>query len=315
MKNVFLVAFAFATVALGACNQEDDIQNVAPSGPYASLAAALNENTALAQTYNIDADSGGSFVATRGTRFLFPKRAFLTPGGDTVQGTVQVTIREYLDRGEMIFSRVLPVSGTMPLLTAGEFFTSAVQSGKTVQLRLSKPYTVFLPQRNFITPASGLGPFLGVIQEIPGSGINWIPSGYPASIIASDIDTVATTADTLGFYQPAVANEFFNYQGQDAATVKFSMGGVGGLDDANSFLFVLPKGLREVIPIGGAKAIGKLPFVGRKDVEVNVVAIAVVNGYFYGGTSTAKIEDGKTLNVDLKEYPPSIFKAAITALL
>lgn len=313
MKSLYSALLLSATLAFGACNNDDDIQNVTPSGPYTSLGEVLNTNGAPAQTFNVDADTGGTFVAARGTRFRFPPRGFSFPNGDSVRGTVQVTVQEFLDRSEFIFSRVLPVSGSTPLVSGGAFFAAAKQSNRAVKTKA--PYVVYLPQRNFATDASGLTDFVGTQMEGFVNTVGWTPNFRLSGVAATAIDTLGLLVDTLGYHQAAAAAPFFGGPNDDA-TVKFNITGPSGINETNSYLYLLPVRQRQVIPIGSAgETLKKATYTTIKDREINLVAIAVVNGNFYGAILTTKIENNKTYTLNVTDAVPLTFKASVMALL
>ena len=317
MKTFFsALAFGTALLLLGACNKEDDSdpQNVSNTGHFTSLENVLNLNAAPAQTFTVNADSGGYFRAKRGTRFLFPHYAFRQPGAvqDTIHGVVQVTVREFLDRSEMIYSRVVPDS-QVALVSGGAFFFSVAYQGKTVAGRTTNPVTVYMPQRNFRNESGGLQAYNGFPQANPFSTLFWSPSLTPGIIGAADFDTVTLQTDTAGYHMAAFQNTFFN-PGINEVNVRFSMNG-GGTVPNNSILFVLPKGLRQVIPIGNAKSIQGITYKVQNQSQVYLVGMSVINGQFQGNILEAKLEDNRSYGVNLVATDPADFKERILRLL
>jgi hypothetical protein len=317
MKTFFsALAFGTALLFLGACNKEDDYdpQNVSTTGPYTSLESVLNLNAAPAQTFTVNADSGGYFQAKRGTRFLFPRYAFRQPGAvqDTIHGVVQVTVREFLDRSEMIYSRVVP--GTQPeLVSGGAFFFSVAYQGRTVEGRTTNPVTVYMPQRNFRNESGSLQAYNGFPQSNPFSTLIWSPSLMPGIIGAVDFDTVTLQTDTAGYHMAAYQSSFFN-PGINEVNVKFSLNG-GGTNPNNSILFILPKGVRQVVPVGNAKSLQGITYKVQNQSQVYLVGMSVVNGEFQGNILEAKLEDNKSYGLNLEPTDPADFKERILRLL
>ena len=317
MKTFFsALAFGTALLLLGACNKEDDYdpQNVSTTGPYTSLENVLNLNAAQAQTFTVNADSGGYFRARRGTRFLFPKYAFRQSGStqDTIHGVVQVTVREFLDRSEMIYSRVVP--GNQPeLVSGGAFFFSVAYQGKTVAGRTANPVTVYLPQRNFRNESGSLQAYNGFPQANPFSSLIWSPSLMPGLIGAVDFDTVTLQTDTAGYHMAAYQSPFFN-PGISEVNVKFSLNAGGAAPD-NSILFILPKGLRQVIPVGNTKSLQGVTYKVQNQAQAYLVGMSMVNGYFRGNILEVKLEDNKSYGLNLEETDPADFKERILRLL
>ena len=88
----------------------------------------------------INADSGGVFYGNSGTRYIFKKSSFITAAGVNVSGNIQIVVNEILKKGDMIFSRVLPVSNGEPLFSGGEIYITASQTSQQIFL---KPYYTF----------------------------------------------------------------------------------------------------------------------------------------------------------------------------
>ncbi len=314
MKTLVSALALGATLFLGACNKEEDPQNVSATGPFTTLESVLNLYAAPSQTFTVNADSGGSFQGARGTRFLVPRYAFRQPGavGDTIHGVVQVTLREFLDRSEMIYSRVVP--GNQPsLVSGGAFFFTISYQGKTIEARTTNPITVYLPQRNFLNEGGNLQPYTGSPQPNVISSVVWQPALSPQPVTSADFDTVAFSTDTAGYHMPAFERAFFNPGGNEV-TVRFSISG-GGLTAGNSFLYVLPKGVRQVIPVGNNKSLQGATFKVQKETSVYLVGISVVNGIFQGNIVEAKLEEGRSYGVNVVDTDPKEFKERILRLL
>ena len=313
--KTFLSALAFgATLFLGACNKEEDPQNVSTTGPYTSLESVLNLNAAPAQTFAVNADSGGYFRAARGTRFLVPRYAFRQAGTmhDTIHGVVQITVREFLDRSEMIYSRVVP--GNQPgLVSGGAFFFSVAYQGLTVEGRTANPITVYMPQRNFLNESGGLQSYTGSPQTNPFSLVVWSPALIPGVVAAVDFDTVTLQTDTPGYHMAAYPNAFID-PGVDEVSVKFSVNG-SGLNATNSILFLLPKGLRQVVPLGNFKSLQGVTYKVRNEAEVYLVGMSLVNGRFQGNILETKLENNKSYGVSVVDTDPKDFKERILRLL
>ncbi len=317
MKTFFsALAFGTALLFLSSCTKEDDLdpQNVSTKGPYTSLESVLNLNAAPSQTFTLSADSGGFLQGKRGTRFLIPPYAFRRPGavGDTIRGVVQITLREFLDRSEMIYSRVVP--GNDPsLVNGGAFFFSVAYQGTTVESRTANPITVYLPQRNFLNEGGNLQSYTGSPQPTPFRGVAWAPALMPLPVTSVAFDTVALQTDTAGYHMAALPNSFFNPGGNEA-TVKFSMN-AGTATPNNSVLFILPKGIRQVMEVGSSQSLKGATFKVPNGSQVYLVGISVVNGQFQGGILEAKLEDNRSYGVNVEDTDPADFKERILRLL
>src|SRR5690606_21908583 len=92
--------------------------------------------------------AGDTLFAAGGTRFIIPPNVFETLTGGKVTGSVQVTINDWLQKGDMVFGRVLPIyyykntpplpnelSFEKPLLSAGEAFIQVTQNGQVLRIK------------------------------------------------------------------------------------------------------------------------------------------------------------------------------------
>ncbi len=320
----YILSIALIATAVS-CKQAETVNpnNLPVNGPYTTLPATLKAYAAPLQQLNVNADSGGAYRLARGTLLKIPKGAFQNPNGDTTHGTVQVTFAEYLDRSEFIFSNILTdnvdtvenLIVSLNVNSAGAFFFKPSQKGLAIQLRSGAGIIVHLPQRNLLAanqPGIRLQTLLGTQNDLPIGSVTWFysPSRDNQSYSVA-FDTVAYRFDTVGYHQPFQALQFF----QGPSTVRFSMSGVDGITTGNSFTYLLPKGIRSVIDIGSGPRLRNRPFNVQDQVEVNLVGVAVVNGRFYGGITTTKLENNKSYGITVKEADPAAFKTAILNLL
>ncbi|RYD52756.1 MAG: hypothetical protein EOP52_01005 [Sphingobacteriales bacterium] len=283
------------------------------------MPATLQAFAAPVQLLNVNADSGGRYQLARGTQLIIPQGAFRNLNGDTTHGTVQITFAEYLDRSEMIYSNILTdnvdTNETISINanSAGAFYIQAAQNGFGINIRPEVGVGVYLPQRNLIAanqPGISLAGYYGVKNDKPIGIVDWTPSSRPNLTYSVAFDTVAYGFDTLGYHQAAQPFNFFG--GTD--TVRFSVGGANGITEQNSFVYLLPKGMRSVIDMGSAPRLRNRFFMVQNLVDVHLVSVAVVNGRFYGGITSTKLENRKSYSVNLQETDPAAFKTAILNL-
>lgn len=310
--------FLLLTLGLFSCKKDEvNTQNLPTVGAYSTLPATLKTFAAPVQTINVDADSGGSYKLPDGIRFWLPKYAFRTPDGDTAHGTVQLTIAQYTERSEMIFSNVLTdntdTASTTSLNSAGAFLFLAAQKGLNLEINRANgvALTAYLPQRNLLSanPATpGARSFLGAKNANLIGEVTWVanPRNLPAARTA--FDTLAYQFDTVGYHQAAIPYNFLS----GGATVKFSMSGANGLNENNSFLYLLPKGIRSVVDLGSAIWIRNRNYSVQDQSEASLVGVAVVDGRFYGGIApNLKLENGRSYGVTLSEQAPDSFKVQV----
>ena len=307
------------TLSLFSCTKEKEeanTQNLSTVGAYSTLPATLKAFAGPTQTINVNADSGGSYKLPNGMRFFIPELAFRTPEGDTVHGNVQVNIAQYTDRSEMIFGNVLTDNtdtlATTSLNSAGAFLFLPAQKGLNLEINRASGsrLTAFLPQKNLLSanPATATArSFLGAKNANLIGEVAWVANPRSLPVSAAAFDTLAYTFDTVGYHQAAIPYNFFS----GTATVRFSLSGIDGLDGNNSFLYLLPKGIRSVIDLGSAPWLRNRSYTVQDKSEVSLVGVAVVRGRFYGGINTVKLENGRSYGVTLSETAPDAFKAQV----
>lgn len=305
------------TASLFSCKKDEpNTQNLPTSGTYSTLPATLKAFAAPVQTLNVDADSGGSYKLPDGIRFLIPKNAFRTPSGDTVHGNVQVTVAQYTDRSDMIYSNVLTDNTDTGSLSsfnsAGAFLFLPFQKGLSLGMSRSagKAVVAYLPQKNLqtanpSTPAAQS--FIGTKNANPIGEVTWTPNPRALPSTSTAFDTLAYRFDTVGYHQAAVPYDFLT----GTATVRFSLGSLGGMNANNSFLYLLPKGIRSVVDLGSAAWLKNRSYSVQDKSEATLVGAAVVDGRFYGGISSVKLENNRSYSVTLSEQQPDSFKIRV----
>ena len=103
MKKIFnsLTIIALTTLVLLSCKKSDTVNVPAVDDSYATFAAA---NTDAAQTFTIDAATGGTVTCKRGTKIVFPPNCFANPNNSITTGSVLVTVKEALLKKQWILT-------------------------------------------------------------------------------------------------------------------------------------------------------------------------------------------------------------------
>lgn len=125
------IAFALllAAVTFSSCKKDNDNNN---SG---SVTDVLYKHAPATQSFNVNAQSGGTITTTRGIKFIIPANAFANGSGNMVTGNVAIQVREYFTNSDMIFGNVSTVTADSTLLvTGGMFHISASANGNTLSL-------------------------------------------------------------------------------------------------------------------------------------------------------------------------------------
>lgn len=117
MEKIFssLAIIALTTLILLSCKKTDTAVPVVDDS-YATFAAA---NTDALQTFTVDAATGGTITAKRGTKITFPPNAFANPDNSITTGNVLVTVKEALLKKQWILEGLSTTTQTDMLVSGG----------------------------------------------------------------------------------------------------------------------------------------------------------------------------------------------------
>jgi len=138
--------FLFAGLVLSCSKSYNDI------AIYSSMDDVFSSLSVQSNVTTLDAAAGGTFYGASGTRYVFAPNSFQTASGATVTGKVQVTTSEYLQKGDMIFSKMLPISNNEPLLSGGEINVSASQNGQNIFMKPGTSFKANMPLTGSMPP-------------------------------------------------------------------------------------------------------------------------------------------------------------------
>jgi hypothetical protein len=115
MKKIIhsLTCTVLTTLVLLSCKKSD---TVAVDDSYATFISA---NTDAVQTFTVDAATGGSITAKRGTKIIFPPNAFANPDNSITTGNVLVTVKEALLKKQWILEGLSTTAQTDMLVSGG----------------------------------------------------------------------------------------------------------------------------------------------------------------------------------------------------
>ncbi len=275
------------------------------SGTYTSIQSAFADLAVKSKIVTIDAGTGGTFMGNSGSRYVVPANAFKNSAGTIVTGNVQLEVKEYLKESDMLFSGVLPVSTTEPLISGGESYMSATQNGQKLSMAGTSKYQVNMPQNG---PAqTGMQLFTG--QQDPTSNtVTWAPSTDSlGGTVVYNGDTTTIISNTLEFCN---ADHFMSSPNWQTFTLTCSAPGVALTDTISAF--TLYDNYKGVWPMLMVKGMGEEDHV--PNIPVHFAVVAIINGNFYAGLLGATPTTGSNYNVILTKMPPSAFKAQIDAL-
>jgi len=282
----------------------------------ASMDSIFNILRLHSATFNVDAVGGGTFYGNSGTRYTFFGNSFQTASGTTVTGTVQVQVCEYLQKGDMLFSKMLPISNKEPLISGGEINVSATQNGQSVYL---KPYNYFVanvPQST--VPPAGMAFFSGQPNtDTTQNKVNWLKidssSHNIAQIIGPGGDTLSIISDSL---KECNADQFMTAPNYQTFTVTALVTGATVPGSSGVFAYALYDNYKAVWPLGwiGSYANGVFTEQHVPNIPVHFVVFTLIGGKFYGGIIGATPVTGNNYAVTLTEVDPVVFKGQVNEL-
>ena len=273
-----------------------------------SLASVFSSLQVQSKITTINASTGGSITGNSGSRYIVPANAFKDASGNVVTGNVQVETKDYVKRSDMIFSGVMPITATEPLMSGGETYVNATQNGQQLSLDPTKTYQVNMPQTK--TPPSGLRVFTGV-QDPTTNTVSWsFDSTNSMASIVTNGDTVSMITNNMHFCN---ADAFMVSPNWQTFTVTVSASGATISANIGFLLYAVYDNYNGVWPMGNITN-----NVATEDhvpnIPVHFLALTVINGNLYAGILGATPSTGSNYNVVMTKTTPAELKANIDAL-
>lgn len=314
-KRISLLLLAGSSLMFS-CSKNDTVSTPVTAGSYTSIEDVFSKLNVQPKIVTIDASTGGSFYGNSGTRYSFPASAFITATGTTVTGSVQVKVCEYLKKGDMLFSKMLPISNGDPLLSGGEIDVSATQNGTPVYL---KPHTFFtsnMPQGT--TAPTGMQFFAGnPTLDTTQFKTNWV---QPAVDSAHYNFVFTVSTDTLGIISDSLrrcnADMFMSSPNYQTFTVTASIPGITITASDKVFGYTLYDNYKSAWPLGfiGSYTTGVFSEEHIPNIPVHFALFTFIGSKFYGGTLGATPTTGNNYTVNLVETDPVTFKTQLNGL-
>lgn len=283
---------------------------------YFSIDEVFKELSVKPKKVTIDISQDNSFYGNSGTRYTFMANSLETMDGTTVTGNVDVEVAEYLDRGDMIFSKMLPVSDGKPLVSGGELDIKASQNGEELRLRDGFTVRANVPQRG--TPDPKMEYFRGrPDNDDELNVVNWERPkvdtagqlfGFRNGVAIMNGDSIAIFTETLNW-----CNIDRYLKGTvDWQSIKVNIEGVEIESYHAVCTYVLYRDFNAILNNGlyrEADLIFSLP-----DMTVDIIVFVVVDGKFYSGILALNPENNKTYTLTLKKGDPKHFKEIVNKL-
>ena len=312
----------FIVTVAASCKKNDNTVSSPGYASYSSMNAIYDLLRNQPAYFTVNAATGGSFYGNSGTRYIFPANCFVDGTGANVTGNVQVAATEYLKKGDMIFSKMLPISGNEPLLSGGEISVTATQGGNKVFMKPGFTFRANIPQGG--TAQQGMMLFLGrPVQDTAKidtniNNVNWafaIDTGHNGvTYIPSVIDTISIISDSL---RQCNADQFMtapNYQ-----TFKVTVVVTGATLSPTTEVkgFTLYDTFKGAWPLGciGSYANGVFTEQHVPNIPVHFAVYTLIDNKFYGGVLAKTPVTGANYTVTLTQVDPVAFKGQLNNLV
>lgn len=288
-----------------------------PPGPNtAALAKLFADNSLPYKKLSINPSVTNSFYGNSGTRYIIKGNSLLMPDGTPATGPVDIEVREFLDRGDMIFSKMLPESNGDLLVSGGEIDIKATKNGIPLRLSQSAPLQVNVPQGG--TPATDMSLFSGMKKTGDNSNqVNWVPvaprldslNGASNTVITGSGDTLSIISDSLNWIN--IDKLMKQYPPKDIV-LNMIVSGDTIPDSTGIPCYALFKDINAIrtvnVDVNTHIGKGSLPTL-----PTHYAAFTIIKGEFYGGTMLIT-PDGQSHNMVLSKTAPADFKKMLNQL-
>jgi len=317
--NYLLALCILFSAFLFSCSKSSNPVSTTTTVSYSSMDTIFSMLNVQPKTLMVDAVNGGSFYGNSGTRYVFYPNSFQSPTGANVTGTVQVQVAEYLQRGDMLFSKMLPISNNEPLISGGEINVVATQNGQSVYLRPHSFFTATIPQTD--TASTGMEFFSGrPTLDTTTYKANWVHGATDSSRYNANVFVTSGTGDSINILSDSLkfcnADKYFQNPNYQSFTVAIVLKDATLTTSSTVFCYAFYDQYKGVWALGfnGKYLNGVFTENHVPNIPVHFVAMTVVNGKFYGGVLATTPATGMNYTITLSQIDPMAFKTSINQL-
>ncbi|MFT6500785.1 MAG: hypothetical protein ACJASQ_000895 [Crocinitomicaceae bacterium] len=312
-KISFGIAVLIGTsiLSLSSCKKDEVVPAPNPivePETFGSIYSYLDSEPVAVQEFEMIAENGASFTASKGSSITIPANAFITYNGLPVTGNVTITVKEIFSQKDMLFTNILPVSYGEPLNSGGEFFLLAAQNGASLRVADG----VFIDLK---IPAQAIDNNMQLFmagQNVNADSVFWgladTTSGFTFN---SPNNEYELNLDSLGWGNIDAFLSNVTY-----FDIPFNLTGVSGLDNSNTKAFAVFENQNSVWPIAPYTGIDNnvIDSYHLADVPMNVVVISVVNGQLYYGLLNVTPQQGLSYDIPMNETTSNYLDQIISNL-
>ncbi|MBS1645460.1 MAG: hypothetical protein JST36_10515 [Bacteroidetes bacterium] len=291
---------------LFSCSKSDSNNSVKIGKPYQHLDEALASVAPVALSTTVIVSQGAQLVAPGGTRFYIPPNAFETMTGGKVTGSVNVTINDWLKKGDMIYGKVLPLNYGKVLQSGGEAYLMVTQNGTPVRVKSNLHIAINIPQFGGSDP--GFTGWRGLDFLGSANNVNWVED--TANLHQASIgDTIQVVADTLPYValaMPGIYTETHDFS--------VTMTTPGNVILEQTMGVALYDNMKMLFPIPSAQN-GVFKATQVPEGAIHMAVMGVYAGEFYGGIlEIPSPGTDSSYNVTVNKLAPATFKLQLNAL-
>lgn len=318
MKNTLLASVILLAIFGNSCNKPYSNTNTNPGvySTYSSLDTIYQILNIPSKFVTFDASVGSSFYGNSGTRYIFPAGIFQDASGNIITGIVQVEVKELLNKGDMIFAKALPICGNDPLLSGGEIYTSATQSGQQLYLRPGYTFQANIPQGK--TPLAGMSYFTGPVVNNPVNIVAWKPGqdSLAHGLVVYNGDTISIISDSLHWCN---ADEFMGSPNYQTFKVTLTIAGSNMSIPSGMNTYTLYDNYKGVWTMGNMGTLssysnGVYSETHVPNIPVHFASFGIINNKFYGGVTAATPITNGNYTIILNQVDPVAFKGQLNNL-
>lgn len=297
LSTVFTTAALtlFFSYSFISCSDDEGMEPQATE--YASLNDFFEANKKDAETFTIDASTGGVITGAEGTEITIPANAFLDGSNNPVTGTVDIELQEFYSKKDLFYNNLPTESNGQWLVTGGSLNFEASQNGNPLTL-VASGVTAFMPDQ------TDAGNFKNNMMQFEGQRANNNPNAPVNWVLADDRQIAYSVSSPVGYTMENMGqflrncDAFYNDPGPKTQ-FSTSLTGVTDLSQARLWMFV--DGLATVIGITTQNGSNLDTYANSIPVgtTATLFAFTTEKGYLEFGTTDIIVTGDDQFNVNL----------------
>ncbi len=310
-----LTVICMSSLIYISCKKNDDNTSTISSGITYTNDKIFADLSLKPKQLKVTAETGGIYYGNSGTKYQFFPNSFILADGTIVTGDVDIAVTEYLLKGDMLFSKMLPISGGEPLMSGGEINVSASQNGKQVFLRPNNVFVATIPPTDSV-PA-GMKMFMGrTTTDTAVMKVDWMMVEPNVDRYMVNVFTISGSdgKDTLSIISDSLtlcnADRFMTSPNYQNFKVNVFVSGAT-LKNETVMGYTLYDNFKGIWPMAYTKNNHQFNENHIPDIPVHFVAFTIINGKFFGGITGATPKTNEEYTLTLTEQNPEEFKKTL----